>query len=456
MAIIQYIFPFVVLIIILVFVHELGHFLAAKLCGVRASVFAVGMGPRVFGWNKITGFTFGKIAEDLDLGNHTDYRLSALPFGGYVKIEGMIDESMDEDFTNKPPQQWEFRTKNYFQKIFIMSAGVIMNLILAISIYTVLNMYNGRILSNTNQVGFLPESGSAYVHGLRSNDKIISINGNPIKYFEEINEEIYLKNNDKDISIKVDRNGTISDIIIPKSEVILSTKNSNILIPYSSNTFLTIESPVDGSPAEKAGIKPGDIINKIDAIDIYNSQQFRDYLDKTNGKDVNITLTRDSKLINLKVTPNLDNKIGVSISDKYHGETTTLNYKFTEAFGAGIHQIGIIIEQLYLMIKRLFSGEAKLKDSVGGPIAIAKAAKQWFVLGLIPFLTGMAYLSVTLAIMNILPFPVLDGGHIVILTIESVIRKEIPIKAKIWIQQAGMILFLLLTVFVFYNDLMKE
>ncbi|MFZ1572195.1 MAG: RIP metalloprotease RseP, partial [Candidatus Kapaibacterium sp.] len=342
MAIIQYIFPFVVLIIILVFVHELGHFLAAKLCGVRASVFAVGMGPRVFGWNKITGFTFGKIAEDLDLGNHTDYRLSALPFGGYVKIEGMIDESMDEDFTNKPPQQWEFRTKNYFQKIFIMSAGVIMNLILAISIYTVLNMYNGRILSNTNQVGFLPESGSAYVHGLRSNDKIISINGNPIKYFEEINEEIYLKNNDKDISIKVDRNGTISDIIIPKSEVILSTKNSNILIPYSSNTFLTIESPVDGSPAEKAGIKPGDIINKIDAIDIYNSQQFRDYLDKTNGKDVNITLTRDSKLINLKVTPNLDNKIGVSISDKYHGETTTLNYKFTEAFGAGIHQIGII------------------------------------------------------------------------------------------------------------------
>ncbi|MBP9212832.1 MAG: site-2 protease family protein, partial [Bacteroidetes bacterium] len=122
---------FLITIGILVFVHELGHFLAAIACGMRAEVFAIGMGNRVFGWNKVTGFTFGKLKEDLELNDHTDYRVSAFPIGGYVKISGMIDESLDTELAASEPKPWEYRSKPVWQRMIVISAGVIMNILLA-------------------------------------------------------------------------------------------------------------------------------------------------------------------------------------------------------------------------------------------------------------------------------------------------------------------------------------
>src|SRR5947209_5738899 len=143
--ILQTILSFAVLIGVLVFVHELGHFLAAKWNGIRADVFALGMGPRLFGWNWKTRFTFGKIPENLDLEGRTDYRISAFPIGGYVKIAGMVDESMDTDFANRPAQPWEFRSKSTLQKAFVISAGVIMNFLLAIVVLGALNYFQGKV-----------------------------------------------------------------------------------------------------------------------------------------------------------------------------------------------------------------------------------------------------------------------------------------------------------------------
>ena len=139
MIVLETVLAFIILIGVLVFIHELGHFLAARWTGMRAEVFAVGMGPRILGYNKHTGFTFGKLDEGIDLGDHTDYRISAFPIGGYVKIAGMVDESMDTKFAQEPPKPWEFRSKNTLQKAFVISAGVIMNFLLAVIVLAGLN-----------------------------------------------------------------------------------------------------------------------------------------------------------------------------------------------------------------------------------------------------------------------------------------------------------------------------
>ncbi len=127
----DYIIYFAITIGILVFIHEFGHFAAAKLSGMRADVFAIGFGKRLFGWNKKSGFSFGELPKDFDSEGHTDYRLCLLPLGGYVKIAGMVDESMDAEFVNRPPQPWEFRAKPLHSKVFVITAGVLMNLLLA-------------------------------------------------------------------------------------------------------------------------------------------------------------------------------------------------------------------------------------------------------------------------------------------------------------------------------------
>ncbi|MEK9138467.1 MAG: site-2 protease family protein, partial [Bacteroidota bacterium] len=144
MQLLDTLFYFVVTLGILVFVHELGHFLAAKLCGMRAEVFALGMGNRLFGYNKVNGFTFWKLDESVQLDDHTDYRVAAFPIGGYVKIAGMIDESFDTEFIGRSPGPWEFRAKPMWQRMIVISAGVLMNILLAVFIFWGINYTQGR------------------------------------------------------------------------------------------------------------------------------------------------------------------------------------------------------------------------------------------------------------------------------------------------------------------------
>ncbi len=140
----DYIIYFALSIGILVFIHEFGHFAAAKLCGMRVEVFAIGFGRRLIGWNKKTGFTFGALPKDFEGEGNTDYRLSMLPLGGYVKISGMVDESFDTKFADKQPQPYEFRSKPIWQKIFVITAGVVMNLMLAWAILWGGNFFQGK------------------------------------------------------------------------------------------------------------------------------------------------------------------------------------------------------------------------------------------------------------------------------------------------------------------------
>jgi len=453
MVTLQAILAFIVLVGILVFIHELGHFLAARWCGMRADVFAVGMGPRLFGWNRRTGFTFGKLPEGLELEGDTDYRISAFPIGGYVKIIGMVDESMDTDFVGRPPEPWEFRSKNTLQKAFVISAGVIMNFLLAIVVFAGLNLFRGKEYRATTVVGPIPATSPATEAGLREGDKITAINGKTVQYFEEIPRRIYLEEADNDVALAIERGGMPLVITIPRSKIGDPEKNG-LIIPVSDKQSVTIGGVVPGTPAEKAGLKPNDVILAVDGAKTISVTEFQKYVGATGDRPIAMQIGRDGTTLVQSVTPK-DGKIGVEISDKYTGSRVHVNYGFGEAIAAGWDEMATVTAGTFGLVGRLFTGGAKLKDSVGGPGMIAKTAQEYASRGIPDFLSLMAVLSVTLACMNILPIPALDGGHLVFILIEGVTRREVPIKIRMAVQQVGFVLLIVFMAFVVYNDAVK-
>jgi Predicted membrane-associated Zn-dependent proteases 1 len=146
MEILNNLFYFIIVIGVLVIFHEFGHFIASRLSGIRVDVFSIGMGPRLFGYNKVNGFTFGKLPEKFELNGFCDYRVCLFPIGGYVKIAGMIDESLDKSFLETPPQEYEFRSKGTLTKLFVISAGVIMNFILAVLLFSIISYSEGKVV----------------------------------------------------------------------------------------------------------------------------------------------------------------------------------------------------------------------------------------------------------------------------------------------------------------------
>lgn len=453
------IIAFIILIGVLVFVHELGHFLAARWTGMRAEVFAVGMGPRLFGWNPITGFTFGKLPEDIELGDKTDYRISALPIGGYVKILGMVDESMDTDFEEKDPEPWEFRSKNTLQKAFVLSAGVIMNILLAIVIFAGVRLAQGEQLWATTTLGPVENSGAfaiAYEAGLREGDEVLSVHGEEVENFQEIRRLAYAHNTDEDIPITVERDGRAIDLVIERSAIPTdrqSERYGEFLLP--DNVGIAVTSVLGVSAADKAGIEVGDTVVAMDGMPVGSIEDFTGYVTSNTGKEIAVEVRREGgRTATLTATPE-EGKLGVGIAPAYFGPVESRSYSVDEALGAGVGAVWAHIALLGDLVNGLVQGQTNLGDNIGGPVAIAQAAGNFLSNGLLSFLTLMASLSVMLAVLNILPIPALDGGHLVFVLIEGITRREVPLKVRMAAQQVGFVVLLIFMVFVIYNDIAK-
>jgi regulator of sigma E protease len=456
-VVLQYILSFAILIGILVFVHEMGHFLAARWNGIRADVFAVGMGPRLFGWNRINGFTFGKLPEGIDLRGGTDYRISAFPIGGYVKIAGMVDESMDTEFINRPPEPWEFRSKNTLQKAFVISAGVIMNILLAIIVLGGLNLFQGKEIYDTTQIGPVPAQGPAAAAGLQEGDRIVAINGRKVENFQDLQNRIYLSEAANDLTLDVERNGSPMKVHIPRTAVPTdpsALEKQGPIIPYPAGIAVVVRNVVKDKPASSAGILPNDTVVSVDGQRISSVDEFKRFVNSHSEQTLAVALKRDGSEIVAKVKPE-DKVIGVEIGDIYTGPKKSVRYGVLEAIGSGFTETWSTLGNIYTSITSLFTGKAKFKDSVGGPVMIAKLAQQQAAAGVVPFLRLLAALSIMLAFMNILPVPALDGGHLVFIVIEGVIRREVPLKIRMAVQQIGFALLLLFMAFVIYNDLAR-
>ncbi|MBI2429151.1 MAG: RIP metalloprotease RseP [Ignavibacteriales bacterium] len=442
---------FLITIGVLVFVHELGHFLAAISCGMRADVFALGMGNRVLGWNKITGFTFGKLKDDIELQGNTDYRLAAFPIGGYVKISGMVDESLDTEYQGTEPQPWEYRAKPVWQRMIVISAGVIMNIILAVGIFWGINYVQGDQFMQTTEIGMVIPESPAVKAGLQSGDRILSINEKKIEHWEAIQTAIYFDFLGDDLSVAIERNGVHQTILIPRSDIPDISETTFGIVP--THTEALINEVLFGKPAEKAGLLPNDIIVSINGQKVFNQDHVIKIIRANPEKEVALLIKRGDELKTILVTPSPEGLIGVSVGIRYTGPIVTIQYGLFESFPKGVRQTINATQLFARSIWQLIVGKAEFSKSVGGPVRIAQMATRSAEVGVLSFLAFMALLSISLAVMNILPFPALDGGHLIVLLYEAITRKPLPHIIQIRIQQVGMAILLGFMIFVLYNDI---
>jgi len=434
MEIVNNILYLLITIGVLVFVHELGHFAAAKLFGMRVERFSIGFPPRAFG---------KKIGE-------TDYCISYIPIGGYVKISGMIDESFDSSFAGRPPEPWEFRAKPLWQKIIVISAGVLMNILLAYLIFSGIAFFQGKTVLATTQVGYVrPESvlGKA---GLLGGDRLVTINGSLVSNWGEIASQIFSDHLGDDLTITVERAGVSRDLFVPSSALSQLAEEGLGIVPQGTRPGVSQVAP--GSPAEGLGLEPADIILRVDGEPV-DFAGLAPTLQRFPGTPVELTWVRGTDTLSSMVTPTSEGRIGIGLVVHYEGPSEQQHFTVLGSLSEGA---GVVWQTSTAIVRNVYAivvGSLSFSESVGGPIKIAKIASSSAEAGFTSFIGVMAWLSLSLAFLNILPFPALDGGHLVFIVIEGILGREISIKVKSIIIQTGIALLLAFMVFVMYNDI---
>lgn len=449
----DYIIYFVITIGILVFVHEFGHFASAKLSKMRVDVFAIGFGKRIFGWNKLSGFSFGDLPKEWDGQGNTDYRLCILPLGGYVKIAGMVDESFDTKFANEEAKPYEFRAKSVLAKTFVITAGVMMNLTLAIIIFWGINFFQGKQIIKTTTIAYVETGSTADAAGFRTMDKILSINGKSVNDWEQVLENLMIKNSTTDAKVEVLREGQKFSLSVPRKTVNESIQKEPFIYPYP--VLPVVRDVLKNSPAQEAGIKIGDYILFINNTYIRESEEINKIVQANKDKSIPLVLLRGKDTIRVSVKPSMEGLIGISHSIDFAGEIEYHTYGFFGSITQALVNVGQYTVATFATLKNVITGKLAFNQAFGGPVKIAQYAAKSADSGALPFLRFLAMLSLSLAIINILPFPVLDGGHFVIILIEGILKRELPIKIKIAVQNAGFVLLLLLMAFIIYSDLIS-
>lgn len=424
---------------ILVILHEAGHFMFAKLFKTRVEKFYLFFDP----WFSLIKFKKGE----------TEYGIGWLPLGGYVKISGMIDESMDKEQMKKPPKPWEFRSKPSWQRLIIMLGGVMVNFLLAIMIYIlVLFVWGEEYLPTENvKYGILVDSVGIEM-GLRNGDKILSVDNQEVENFHQIIPDIVL-NGRKTIQIK--RDGRLIDVRIPEELIPLLIKGKGRIDLRTPFSPLIVAGFIKESPAKNAGLQTGDEIIGLNNEIYEYYDEFSKKLGESKEEEVLVRIKRNNGSLNIPVVVNNQGMIGISISRHYKDffEFKKIEYGFFESIPAGIAK-GVKTLQDYLkQIKLIFSKDTKAYESLGGFITIGSifpGVWDWYA-----FWNLTAFLSIILAIMNILPIPALDGGHVMFLLYEVVTGRKPGDKFMEYAQMTGMILLVSLLLFANGNDIIR-
>lgn len=430
---------FAAALLILVFFHELGHFLAAKLFGMRVERFSLGFPPRIWGFKK----------------GDTDYCIGATPLGGYVKISGMIDESMDTEHINEEPKPWEYRSKPVWQRIIVITAGVIFNMILAVLIYAGIALSQGETKVQTDSVEgiYISENSLAHQVGFQTGDKLVGVNGERVPYFRDLFSPSKITSSS--LSYTVIRDGREVNIALP--DTILDEMGKQGFISLANALPNHIQDVASGSPAEEAGLQPGDEIISIDGEPVTYWLQIVKKIQ--NAEDsLDLVIQRGSETLNYTIKPNANNELGIYSPDPTEQfQIDQFRYGLFESLGVGAEKTGEVTTTIIQGFSRMFSGSISVRDNLGGPVAIANITKeQTDAGGFLGFWTITAFLSITLAIMNILPIPVLDGGHLMFLVYEGITRREPSAKVRMVLQQIGFILIIALFIFVTFNDILRQ
>ncbi len=423
---------------ILVVLHEFGHYFFARLFKTRVEKFYLFFDP----WFSLFKFKKGE----------TEYGIGWLPLGGYVKISGMIDESMDKEAMKLPPQPWEFRSKPAWQRLLIMVGGVSMNFLFAIVIYAgVLFVWGDEYLPTSALTYGIAVTETAEKIGFRSGDKILSVDHHPVEEFRKVIPTIVLENAK---TVQVERDGVQVDVEI---------SNEDLALILKSGTLFTMRIPFDfevggfakESAGKDAGLLLGDKIIGIDGMTFAYLDQFQRYIADNTGKSIKVNVLRDAQETAVEVAVGESGILGISnrIEQGSLFSTEVRQYGLFESVPAGI-QRGIETTQNYLKQFKLFLlPETKAYESLGGFITIGNifpGTWNWEA-----FWMMTAFISIILAIMNLLPIPALDGGHVMFLVFEMVSGRKPNEKFMEFAQIAGMVVLLGLVLFANANDVIR-
>ena len=424
---------FVICIGILVFVHELGHFIAARIKGIRVLKFSLGFGPKIIG---------KKVGE-------TEYLLSALPLGGYVKMAG---EDVSEETTNAPD---EFPSKSVLDRATVILAGPVMNIIIAFFLMPLVFLIGIKIpafLEESPIVGLVEEGSPAEASGIKIGDHILKIDDKPVSTWDEV-ATIITTRPELGIKMELARGEEIRETSLEKG------KGS----PYGGSGYAGILPDLPpiigkvnkGYPAEKAGLKEGDRIIEIDRNPVGNWYQVSSYIRSHVDTDIALTVKRSEEKIAVTVRPVKDKGAGYGVIGIINQQK--MSVKKFGVIGSIEHGMSRMYELTMLtfnVLKRLFSFNLSI-ETLGGPIMIAKLTGEAAQSGISDLIAFLAFMSLQLGILNLLPIPVLDGGWVVFLLIEKI--KGSPINRRVMeiAQTVGFALLITLIIIVSYNDILR-
>ncbi len=454
----------IVALAFLVIIHEFGHYIIARMFGIKVEKFYLFFNP----WFSLVKWKPAKKAPVYDKnGNEratwrdTEYGIGWLPLGGYVKIAGMIDESMDKEQMAQPEQPWEFRAKPAYQRLCVMLAGVVFNFILAILIYAGIAFYWGnKYVPLDSAYEGMAFSEAAKSAGFVDGDIPLFADGRVIDASE--NDFLYQMANASNVTVlrksMADSLTAAGLMTVPRDTVNVALPEKFILKLNNDEGFMKYRLPVyvkqlqSGSAASKAGMKEGDRVIAVGGVPTPSYAELQEQLKEHAGKSVSVTVERGSEILQLNAVPTSEGKLGfglMKITEVY--PTVVEKYTFAQSFPKG-WQLGTTILGDYVSsMKHLFSREGA--KSIGGFGAIGDmfpAEWNWLT-----FWETTAFLSVILAFMNIIPIPGLDGGHVMFLMWEVITRRKVSDKVMEYAQYAGMMFLLLLLVYANGADIVR-
>jgi regulator of sigma E protease len=419
---------------IMIFVHEWGHFMAAKLCGVRVDVFSLGFGPRLFGVKR----------------GDTDYRLSALPFGGYVRMAG------DNPLEERTGAGYEFLSRPRWQRAIIAIAGPLMNFLLALvilwGIFWRLGIPSPVYEHQAADIVAVPQSMPAT--GTQAGDRIVAVNAVPTPTWKKVYSEIEKAKPGSFVTLTVQRNNASQSVTVNIPEHLTSFDN---LLGYASLPPVIAE--VDGgTPADRAGLKPGDAITAMNGKPVVTWQQLVDGVHNSGGHSIQFQIRRNAEQLTLDITPmqgtDLDGQPVWQVGVLPNTDVDYERQSFLEASKDAAASTVSGIRQIGQVLVGLFSGKVSIRQ-LAGPVGIARISGEAAKRGLPTLLEFMAVISLNLGLLNLLPIPILDGGHILLLAIEGILRRDLSLAVKERFVQVGLVFLLGIFAFVMYSDILK-
>ena len=420
---------------LLVAIHEFGHFIVARIFKIRVEKFYIFFDP----WFSLFKFKRGD----------TEYGLGWIPLGGYVKIAGMIDESMDTEQMKQPVQPWEFRAKPAWQRFLVMVAGVVMNLLLAFAIYCGISYkWGSSYLANEEVKWGYNFNTTAEQMGFVDGDKIISIEGKEIDNVNEILNALVISDSDR--TVVVERQGLQQQFTIPYDQLIEMRNNEEFKDLYSPVVPMIVES-IEFETTREAGILAGDRIKGVNGIISDDATQIKELLAEYKGTDATLEVERQGGTMQITLPVSEDGRIGILMAQPF--ELRTRHYSLLESIPAGAR---LTIKQLkgyWQQLKMIFQPKTEMYKSLGGFISIGSIfPSEWNWLS---FWNTTAFLSIILAVMNIIPIPGLDGGHSLFTLWEIITRRKPSDKFLEIAQYVGLAILFALLIYANGNDIYR-